>query len=176
MAAASGEWVLETPRLRIRRLRESDLDFVAAMLADPEVMRFWPRTYSREEAEDWIARHRRRYDEDGYGYWRAELRESGEPVGQVGLLRQEFDGRTAVGLGYIIHRPYWRQGYAREGARACLDYGFGELGLREIAVLIRPENVPSRELALQLGAVREETIDYSGFAHDLYWVRRGGQR
>src|SRR5262249_50279566 len=59
--------LLETPRLALRPLRRGDLDFVAAMLASLEVMRFYPRTYSREEARAWIERQLERYRRDGHG-------------------------------------------------------------------------------------------------------------
>lgn len=159
---------IESDRLLIRELQDSDLDFVAEMLGDSEVMRFWPKPYSRVEAADWISRHRKRYEMDGFGYWLALRKVDARPVGQVGLLAQEFDGRRAVGLGYIVHRPFWRQGFAEEGAKACAQYGFENLGLEKIAILIRPENEPSIRLAEKLGAERISQTDYSGFAHDVF--------
>ncbi len=163
---------IETERLSIRELEESDLDFVAEMLADPEVMRYWPSTCSREEAAEWIARHRRRYVDDGFGYWRMALKESGQPVGQVGLLRQDIEGQVATGLGYMVHRPYWRQGFAFEAATACLRYGLETLGVPRIAVLIRPENGPSLAVARKLGGRFEREIEYAGFCHQVYWIER----
>lgn len=161
---------LATERLSIRELRDIDLDFVASMLADANVMAFWPRTYSRPEAEAWIANQRTRYERDGYGYWLVSRRETGEPVGQVGLLRQEFDARVEVGLGYILHRPYWGLGYALEASRECLRYGFHTLGLTQIIVLIRPENERSLHLVEKLGAQLEGETLYAGFVHRIYKV------
>lgn len=166
----------ETDRLLLRELKPQDLDFAADMLGDPEVMRFWPRPLTRQEAADWIERHRRRYAEHGYGYWIAIRKADMEPVGQVGLLRQEFDGRAEVGLGYMLHRPHWGQGYAYEGARACLDHGFEKLSLERIVILIRAENAPSIRLARRLGAVWTGATEYSGFTHEVYAVRRGPSR
>ena len=56
----NGGLIIETPHLYLRELRDSDIDFVAEMLADPEVMRFWPRPYTREEAVAWIQRMQER--------------------------------------------------------------------------------------------------------------------
>jgi len=50
---------LETPRLRLRQMSLGDLDFVAAMLSHPEVMRFYPKLHSRQEATLWIERQPR---------------------------------------------------------------------------------------------------------------------
>jgi len=171
-----GRVILETERLRLRELQPEDLDFAAEMLADPEVMKYWPRPIDRTEAEVWIQRHQARYREHGFGYWLAERASDGVPVGQVGLLRQEFDGRIEVGLGYMLHRPYWGQGYALEGARACLEFGFDELGLERIVILIRPENEPSLRVAAKLGADLEGETDYAGFRHQVFVVRRGASR
>jgi [ribosomal protein S5]-alanine N-acetyltransferase len=159
---------IETDRLLIRELQDSDLDFVAEMLGDPEVMRYWAKPYSREEAAEWIARHRKRYETDGFGYWLALSKKDARPIGQVGLLAQEFDGRKEVGLGYIIHRPFWRHGYAEEGAKACAQYGFQKLRLEKIVILIRPENEPSIELARKLGAEPITQTNYSEFVHDVF--------
>jgi RimJ/RimL family protein N-acetyltransferase len=112
--------ILETPRLRLRELNLGDIEFVAGLLAHPEVMHFWPKTYTRDEAEVWIRRQTERYARDGYGYWLA-LDESGQPIGQAGLLAQQVDVVPETGIGYIIHRPCWRQGYATEAAAHCRD-------------------------------------------------------
>src|SRR3954462_1166044 len=106
--------ILVTPRLALREVTLDDLDFVAAMLADPEVMRFYPRRYSREEAEGWIRREVDRYARWGHGRWLVLDRSTGQPVGQVGLTLQAVEGVEEPEVGYLIHRPFWRQGLATE--------------------------------------------------------------
>jgi len=160
--------VLETPRLVLRELILRDIDFVAEMLAHPEVMQFWPKTYTRDEAEAWIKKHQERYACDGYGYWLAVGKTSGQPIGQAGLLRQEVDGVTETGIGYIIHRPFWRRGYATEAAEACRDYAFGKLGKERVVVLVRPENVVSVKVANKIGFTRERETNYAGFVHTVF--------
>ena len=86
MSPESQRAVLETPRLLLRELGVEDLDFIAELLGDPLVMRYWPRPYTREEAAEWIRRQQQRYARDGHGYWLAVEKASGQPVGQVGLL------------------------------------------------------------------------------------------
>src|SRR5204862_252450 len=84
--------ILETTRLKLRELVPGDVDFMAEMLADAEVMRYYPKRLTRELSTDWIERQIARYKADGYGLWLAEERESGKPVGQVGLVRQQING------------------------------------------------------------------------------------
>jgi len=160
--------ILETPRLALRELNPGDLDFVAELLAHPEVMHFWPKTYTREEAAEWIRRHTERYARDGYGYWLALDRISGQPIGQAGLLAQPVDGVAEVGIGYMIHRPFWRQGYATEAATHCRDYAFGTLGKQRLIVLVRPENEVSVRVANKIGFTRERETNYAGFVHTVF--------
>ena len=115
---------LETQRLVLREMSLADLDFVAAMLAHPEVMRWWPKCYDRQEATDWVKRQEKRHADHGVGYWLALDKASGHPVGQAGLLVLQVDGVEEIGLGYIIHRPFWRMGFASEAAAASRDHAF----------------------------------------------------
>ena len=164
--------ILETDRLKLRELGAGDLDFVAALVGHPEVMAFWPKTYSREEAVDWIRRQHERYARDGYGYWLAVAKDSGQAVGLVGLLRQDFDGRSEVGIGYIIHRPFWRRGYAMEAASASRDYAFTRLARQRIVVLVRPENTRSQIVARKLGGVAERETLFADLIHTVFVISR----
>jgi RimJ/RimL family protein N-acetyltransferase len=160
--------ILETPRLRLREMSLGDLDFVAGMLSHPEVMRFYPKLYSREEAIAWIERQLGRYARNGHGLWLAEDRATGEPVGQVGLMIQEVDGAEEPEIGYLIHRPFWRQGLATEAASATRDWAFGSLGLPYVISLIRPENLPSQGVARKLGMEPGRHTQFHGFEHIVF--------
>lgn len=162
--------VLETERLILREIEPDDLDFFAEMLGDPLTMAFWPRPQGRSEAAEWIERHRSRYSEHGFGYWIVIRKVDSVPIGQAGLLYQEVDGQSKTGLGYMIHHPFWKQGYAVEAARACLKHGFETLCLEIVRILIRPENVRSALLARKLGATLTRSTEYAGYVHDVYEV------
>ncbi len=165
--------ILETPRLILREMSLADLDFVAAMLADPEVMRYYPKCYSREEAGTWVERQANRYARHGHGLWLVLDKASGHPVGQVGLLIQQVHGAEEKEVGYLIHRPFWRRGFAAESARACRDYAFEVLSRQRVVALIRPENVPSLGVALKLGMQPEpDRIWHSKFEHIVFSVSR----
>lgn len=55
-----------TPRLTLRELARDDLDFVAGMLGDPQVMRYYPKVLTQLEAEGWIERQLERCRRDGH--------------------------------------------------------------------------------------------------------------
>jgi [ribosomal protein S5]-alanine N-acetyltransferase len=165
--------ILETVRLLLREMSLADLDFVAAMLAHADVMRFYPKCYSREEAEVWVQRQTRRYARHGHGLWLVWEKATEQPVGQVGLLIQNFQGVEEKEVAYLIHRPFWRRGFATEAALACRDYAFDVLGRRRVIALIRPENGPSQTVAQRLGMAAEpDAVWHSGFEHHIFSVSR----
>ncbi|HXU32152.1 MAG TPA: GNAT family N-acetyltransferase [Thermoanaerobaculia bacterium] len=165
--------ILETARLSLRELVPDDLDFVAEMLADPEVMRYYPKTYNRCEAQGCMSHQIEKYRRDGYGLWRVSFLGSPEPVGLVGLVRQEVEGETFHEIGYLIHRPYWQRGYATEAALGVRRFAFEVRGLPHVVSLVRPENVPSVAVAKKLGMTPEREIRFGGFMHMVYGVAAG---
>lgn len=164
--------ILETKRLRLRELTQADLDFVADMLGDPEVMRFYPKPLSRLEAEAWIAQQTARYARDGHGLWLVEERSTGVPVGTVGLVTQSVDGVDEAEVGYLVHRPFWRRGFAAEAALAVRDYAFSFPGRARVISLIRPANLPSQGVARRLGMAPVSTTIHAGLEHIVFAVDR----
>ena len=165
--------ILETERLRFREMSLDDLDFLAELVADPEVMKYWPKCYSRDEAANWIQRQLHRYEKDAAGYWLALDKVSGRPVGQAGLLSMQVDGADEIGLGYMMHRPFWRMGYATEAAQASRDYGFSKLGKKRIVALVRPENLPSLGVVEKLRMKLEKRTHYADFEHLVFVAQAG---
>lgn len=161
-------FVLETDRLALRELSPGDLDFVATMLADPEVMRFYPKRYSREESAGWIERQLERYTRDGHGLWLVLERESDEPVGQVGLTVQQVDGAPHPEVGYLLHRPFWGRGFASEAAAATRDHAFDALDVPRVISLIRPENLPSQGVAHRIGMRPVGRAMHAGLEHRVF--------
>lgn len=160
--------ILQTERLILREMVPEDLDFIAEMLADAEVMRFYPKCLTREESQAWLDRQRQRYRFHGYGLWLVTDRASGQPLGQVGLLLQEVDNRFEPEVGYLIHSPFWRQGYATEAAQGVLTYAAQFKHFSRIISLIRPENKPSQGVALKLGASVEKEVQFKGLRHFVF--------
>ena len=167
----SSKTILETPRLRLRELVPDDLDFMAEMLADAEVMRYYPKRLTRDLSREWIERQIARYQADGHGLWLAEQREGGKPVGQVGLVKQTIHDAEECEVGYLIHQPFWRHGFATEGALACRDFAFKTLHKARVISLVRPENAASQGVARNLGMEVVGRAPHGGYEHLVFAVK-----
>ena len=166
------EPILKTSRLAIREMTWDDLDFLARLLADEQVMRHYPKCCMRDEAKVWLGRIIERYAIHGHAFWLVSLQATGEPIGQVGLLLQQVDGTDEPEIGYMIHAQHWRQGYAVEAAAAVRDYAFGPLDKSRVVALIRPANIPSQRVALRVGLKPERLTRWHDADHLVFSLAR----
>jgi RimJ/RimL family protein N-acetyltransferase len=166
----ANDFGLETDRLRLRPYTEGDLDALAEIVSDAETMRYYPRPFTRDQAAGWIARNVRRYEQDGHGLWAMVENQTGEFIGNCGLVKQWVDAREEVEVGWLVARRRWNRGFATEAGRACRDYGFEVLDLDRLISMIRPANVPSRRVAEKIGmAVEKELVwGHGDFLHLVY--------
>ncbi len=162
--------VLETERMFLRRMEMDDVDNLMGIFSDPEAMRYYPATKSREEAEGWVRWVRRSYEENGFGLYAAILEESDEFAGQCGLVPQEVEGEREVEIGYLFLRKFWGKGLATEAASACRDYGVDHLGLDRVVSLIDPANLASRRVAEKVGMKLEKRVEKWGKTIYVYSV------
>ncbi|MFJ5995677.1 GNAT family N-acetyltransferase [Streptomyces sp. NPDC092370] len=121
-----------TERLWLRQWRESDLDALAEMDADPDVMRYVGdgSVGTRERTAAAMSRVRAAWDERGYGLFAAEETATGELIGWVGLAVPAFlpEIMPAVEIGWRLRPRSWGRGYATEAAREVLAFAFDEAG------------------------------------------------
>jgi RimJ/RimL family protein N-acetyltransferase len=174
---------LTTERLVLRPWREEDLAPFAALNADPEVMRYFPKRLSREESDAMAARLAAAVERDGWGMWAVARRDSGDFIGFTGAGVPRFDlpFLPAVEIGWRLSRTSWGHGLATEAARATVDHCFGVLGLAEVVALVSVTNDRSRAVMRRLGMERDPAGDFEHPAYDpqdplrfhaLYRLRR----
>ena len=161
---------LETPRTFMREILGNDFDSLLRLMSDAEVMRYYPRPYGERDVREFIDRMRVRYREDGCGLWMLIDRESGEPLGRVGLYRQQVNGVDEFEIGYMLHKAFWRRGLATEAALAVRHYAFAERELPRVVSLIRPENTPSQGVARKLGMDVVGSTQMMGLEHQVFAV------
>jgi [ribosomal protein S5]-alanine N-acetyltransferase len=165
-------FTLETSRLLLREFEPADAADLAKIVSDPETMRFYPHPYDRAGVEEWIARNRRRYKDDGVGLWAMDSKTTGKLVGDCGIILQEVDGEKLYEIGYHLRRDHWGHGLATEAAVACRDWAFANLNADRLISLIRPANLPSRRVAERVGMSFWKEVTWSGLSHCVYSIRR----
>ncbi|MBS0562435.1 MAG: GNAT family N-acetyltransferase, partial [Proteobacteria bacterium] len=144
---------LETSRLVLRPWRESDLEPLAALNADPEAMRHFAAPLTRAESDAFAQRQHEYLAAHGFCFWAVEAPGIAPLIGAVGIAPVRFQARftPAVEIGWRLARPYWGQGFATEAARAALAYGFGPAGLAEIVAFTATQNLASVQVMERLG-------------------------
>ncbi len=154
--------MITTPRLLLRRWQPSDLEPFARLNADPEVRRYFPGLLIRQESDAAVARIEQSIDQHGFGFWAAELRETGAFIGFIGIEVADFEAHftPAVEAGWRLARQFWGQGYATEGARGALNYGFETLALEKIVSITAVENQRSRAVMERLGMTYQPEDDF----------------
>lgn len=170
------DFVLETARLRLRRMMPEDFHALCRVLQDPAAMTAYAHAFSDEEVWEWLERQRSRYEQYGFGLWAVILAETGEIIGQCGLTMQPWGDRQVLEVGYLFERVHWHKGYATEAAVACKRYAFETLGAQEVFSIIRDSNLPSQAVARRNGMVLRgrELKRYYGIdmPHMVFSVRR----
>lgn len=160
-----------TQRLRFREMTEVDLDLMADLLGDPDVMRFYPRPKTRDEALGWIRWNQHNYAEHGFGLWIVETRQ-GRFVGDCGLTWQPVEGERLLEVGYRTVTALQGCGYATEAARACVEMAIGQIGEQHVVAIINPANVPSRRVAEKIGMQVERQAEVHGRPTVIYGYHR----
>ncbi len=146
--------LIESTRLFLRKMSQSDFNALCKILQDEEVMYAYEGAFSDKEVQEWLDRQIMRYKTDGFGLYAVILKESGEMIGQCGLTFQDFNGNQVLEVGYLFQKAYWHRGYATEAARACKEYAFTVLDADEVYSIIRDTNIPSQKVAERNGMVR----------------------
>jgi RimJ/RimL family protein N-acetyltransferase len=146
-------YTIATGRLGLRTWLPTDIIPFAEMNADPEVMRFFPKQLSRLETENFIGIIEKHFQDKGYGLFAVDMMSTGEFIGFIGLHTATFisEFTPCVEVGWRLRRRFWGNGYATEGAAACLGYGFGQLGLTEICSFTSAVNGRSVAVMKRIG-------------------------
>ena len=156
--------------------RESDLDAYAAILADPEVMRYLGdgKTLARPDAWRQMAMILGHWQLRGYGLFALEEKATGALVGRAGIFEPE--GWPGFELGWMLRRQSWGHGYATEAARRVMGWAFTDLGRAQLISLIREANVRSIRVAERLGQTLQGRVTLFGQEALVYGIDRAAWR
>jgi RimJ/RimL family protein N-acetyltransferase len=145
----------ETQRLVLRRFTMADVDNLVRLDADPGVMHFITGGIptAREEIEQEILPAFLAYYErfEGYGFWAAIEKPTGQFLGWFHLRPREGASLDEAELGYRLRKSAWGKGYATEGSRALIRMGFTEFGVRRVVAETMAVNLASRRVMEKAG-------------------------
>ena len=163
--------ILETERLYLRELNQSDYEALCRILQDEEVMYAYEHAFEADEVQEWLDRQIQRYHDYGFGLWAVILKEQGELIGQCGLTMQECNRGEILEVGYLFQKAYWHKGYATEAAIACKEYAFQTLNADAVASIIRDNNIPSQKVARRNGmSVADQFVKHYYGVDMLHYV------
>lgn len=153
---------LTTDRLVLRPWRDADLAPFAALNADPEVMEHFPAPLTPAETEAMMGRMTAALTERGFGWWAVEVPGEAPFIGFIGLSVPSFEApfTPAVEVGWRLARAHWGRGYATEGGREALRFGFEDLGLAEIVSFTATPNTRSQAVMQRLGMTHDPADDF----------------
>jgi ribosomal-protein-alanine N-acetyltransferase len=164
---------LETSRLTLREILESDAESLLQIHGDGEHMRWFGSDPIRDldGAANLVATFASWRKEPVSGArWAVELRDQPGLIGTCGLFRWNRNCRSCI-VGYEIAAAHQGRGYVKEGLKAIITWGFREAQLNRIEAQVHPDNAPSLALLTKLGFLQEghqrEAGYWAGRHHDL---------
>lgn len=143
--------ILETERLYLREMNQSDYESLCRILQDNETMYAYEGAFTDTEVQEWLDRQIARYKKYNFGLWAVILKDTDKMIGQCGLTMQPWKDTEVLEIGYLFEKAYWHNGYATESARACKKYAFEILKADEVCSIIRDTNTASQNVALRNG-------------------------
>lgn len=164
--------LLETKRLLIREFNSQDLQDLASILGDPQVMEFslkGPLTI--KQTKDFFQKKiLKNYSQYGFGLWAIVRKDDERLIGFTGIITQHIDNEDVMEIGYRILPQDWGQGFATEASLAVKEYAFNHLGLDHLISIIDPRNIRSAHVAKKLGMKVAKKTNFHGFDVDIYEV------
>lgn len=145
--------IIKTARLILRPWRQEDYAPFAELNADSRVMEHFPQLFSREASDHAAKKMQEFLEEKGWGLWAVTIPDIAEFIGYIGLNEVTFTAHftPAIEIGWRLAFDYWGKGYATEGAKAALKYGFEVLDLSEIVSFTAVHNQRSRAVMERIG-------------------------
>ena len=174
-------YLFQSERLGFRAWQDADKIPFREMNSDPDVMEFFPEPLSAEQSDQMVERLKAYQQEHGFCFFAVDQLSDHSFIGFIGLVITTFDAffTPCPEIGWRLRRSAWGKGYATEGAKRCLEYGFEHLQFDKICSFTAVSNTRSEKVMQKIGMVKEGTFDHpklpDGHAlqrHVLYMTSR----
>ena len=160
---------LETERLLLRRLVDTDVEEIFALRSNAETMQYIPRPLakSKEEALAHIVMIESKIVDNTGINWAITVKGNPKAIGIIGIYKI-FPENHRAEIGYMISPETYGKGYTTEAIKVVLDYGFEQLDLHSMEAIIDPDNIASERVLQKNGFVKEAHILENGLWEGKY--------
>ncbi len=150
---------ITTERLQLDQLQSSDISSIVSYASSKKIAAYTlniPNPYNEKAAIYWINLANQGFTNGTHLIVAMRLTKSLEFIGGMGLTIQKQFNRAE--LGFWIAEPFWNNGYATEGAKSMINYGFNNLGLNKITSSHFLENPASGRVLEKSGLLKEGVL------------------
>ena len=161
---------LENERIRLRRLRISDVDDIVENINHKDIAKWTlniPHPYLKQDAINFILFQRRRFRAGTFFVYGIELKSTRKVIGLIGLSQTDRKNKKSM-LGYWVGKKYWNNGIATEAVRIILNFGFQELKLNRISAKTFCDAKSSQRVLEKNGFKLEGVLRKSLFKRNRY--------
>lgn len=166
---------LESERLRFRRLKESDFDTWLQFFQDPESWKYLHLSDNPDpvvQCRAWFDRTFKRYRVKRGGMHVLIQKETGDFIGQCGLMLRTLDQTEEIEVGYSVMPHFQRQGYAIEAAQETRNWAFQNYDCDSVISMIHQANQKSIMVALHNGMTLDKETIYEDIPVHIYRIGR----
>jgi RimJ/RimL family protein N-acetyltransferase len=157
---------LQTPRLRLRPLAESDVADVFAVFSDPLVMRYWdgPPMGTLQDAMRYIDHIHHGFRRRDFFQWGIADASIDAVIGTCTLTHCSTTHQRAE-IGFALRQTHWGQGLGTEAVGAAIDFAFETLNLHRVEADADPRNERCLRLLERFGFQREGCLRERYYLH-----------
>lgn len=155
--------VIETERLILRTWKDADAQAYFNINQDPRVIEYLLGSLTMQQVTDFMRYMNSQFDEIGMALWAVEEKSTGKLMGYIGFdpIKWEAPFGQTNEIAWRLGSEFWGKGYATEGAKAVLEYGFNKRGLKEVVSFTVPANVRSLRVMEKIGMKRDFAADFA---------------
>ena len=176
------KYIFETERLRVREFNTGHTAFIIELLNTPGWLEFIGdrNVRTEEQARSYLENGpMKSYRENGFGLYMVETKQTNIPVGMCGILKRDTLDHPDIGFAFLPQHA--GLGYAKEIAKATLNYADSALNMARLLAITKPNNRRSIRLLESIGftysgtfQTKDETdhlllyqVDFDGNAANL---------
>jgi len=177
------KYIFYSERIGFRKLNDNDAEEFCKLNADPTVMRYFPEALSREKSLELLKRAKESTGPPGFCVYALDELSTGSFIGFMGFATPGFKAwfTPCTEILWRLHVAAWGKGYATEGAKAMLQFGFRQFGFTKVYAFTSLLNVASERVMQKSGMVREGEFNHSRVPqthplcpHVLYSITNSG--